>query len=52
MSEHIFLLLQSLVMACQSQDVSTLPEIEAELWPHLSTELQGLIRILVRHYTF
>ncbi|XP_067005210.1 40-kDa huntingtin-associated protein [Anabrus simplex] len=48
LSEDEFLLLQSLVMACQSRDVESLCSLEAELWSHLSSEQRGLLRTLVR----
>lgn len=50
MSEHLFILIQSLVMACQSLDTAALPEIEADLWPFLSDELKDLLRKLIRQY--
>lgn len=49
LSEDEFLLLQSLVMACQSQDCDSLQLLEAQLWPLLSAEQRDLLRILVRH---
>lgn len=50
MSEDMFILMQSLVMICQSGDTSNLPEVEGELWTFLSDEQKDLLRILVRIY--
>ncbi|XP_063240267.1 40-kDa huntingtin-associated protein-like [Bacillus rossius redtenbacheri] len=47
LSEDEFLLLQSLVMACQSRDVDSLRSLEPDLWPRLSTEQRDLLRALV-----
>jgi hypothetical protein len=47
MCEDLFLLLQSVVMACQTQDSEALIELEAELWSHLNTEQKDLMRTLV-----
>lgn len=47
-SEELFLLLQSLVMAIQSQDMPALRALEADLWRHLSAEQRTLLRTLVR----
>ncbi|KAF2899476.1 hypothetical protein ILUMI_06689 [Ignelater luminosus] len=38
MSEELFLLLQSLVITCQSLDTSSLPYLEGCMWPHLTTD--------------
>ena len=48
MSEELFLLLQSLVMAVQSQDMPALRVLEADLWQHFSAEQRTLLRVLVR----
>lgn len=50
MSEDLFILLQSLVLTCQSTDTSTLPDLEGQLWGFLSTEEQNLLRTLVKIY--
>ena len=50
MSEDLFILLQSLVLTCQSTDTSTLPDLEGQLWGFLSTEEQSLLRALVKIY--
>ncbi|KAK3907838.1 40-kDa huntingtin-associated protein [Frankliniella fusca] len=47
-SEELFLLLQSLVMAIQSQDMPALRILEADLWRHLSPEQRTLLRSLAR----
>nr|CAD7576778.1 unnamed protein product [Timema californicum] len=47
LSEDEFLLLQSLVMACQSHDLESLCSLEADLWRYLSTEQKDLLRTLV-----
>ncbi|PSN37779.1 Factor VIII intron 22 protein [Blattella germanica] len=48
LTEDQFLLLQSLVMACQSQDIKSLCSLEADLWCHLSAEQKDLLRTLVK----
>lgn len=50
MSEKLFLLMQSLVIICQSLDTSSLEDIESEFWEFLSTEQKDLLRILVKLY--
>lgn len=50
MSEKLFLLMQSLVMICQSLEINALPELESELWPYFSKEQKDLLRILVKTY--
>jgi len=52
MSEELFLLLQSLVITCQSLDTSSLPYLEGSLWPHLSTDQKSLLRSLVLVYSY
>lgn len=47
MSEELFILLQSLVMACQAQDSESLRAIESDLWKHLDNEQRSLLRSLV-----
>ncbi|XP_043273747.1 40-kDa huntingtin-associated protein-like [Venturia canescens] len=51
MCEDEFLLLQSLVLACQSHDIQALLELEGELWPYLDTEQKDLLRKLVQTLT-
>jgi len=48
LTEDQFLLLQSLVMACQSHDMESLCNLEAELWCHLTSEQKDLLRTLVK----
>lgn len=47
MSEELFILLQSLVMACQAQDSESLRAIESDLWKQLDNEQRSLLRSLV-----
>lgn len=51
MSEDEMLLLQSLVLACQSQDYQALLELEGDLWPYLDHEQKELLRKLVQTLT-
>jgi len=51
MCEDEFLLLQSLVLACQSHDCEALIELEGELWPYFDTEQKDLLRKLVETLT-
>lgn len=50
MSEELFLLLQSLVITCQSLDTSSLPYLENSLWQYLSADQKNLLRTLVLIY--
>lgn len=47
-SEELFILLQSLIMACQASDTQALSSLEAELRPFLSVEQNTLLRILMK----
>ena len=47
LSEDLFLLLQSVVMACQSHDVEALKELEKDLWPWLDVEQKHLLHLVV-----
>lgn len=47
MSDDLFLLLQSLVMACQAKDAESLRFLEGDLWKHLDNEQRDLLRSLV-----
>ena len=47
LSEDLFLLLQSVVMVCQSHDVEVLKELEKELWTHLNREQQHILHIII-----
>ncbi|XP_030745347.1 factor VIII intron 22 protein-like [Sitophilus oryzae] len=51
MSENLFILMQSLVIICQSLDTSSLQHLESEFWRFLSSDQKDLLRILVRLYT-
>lgn len=48
MNENEFLLLQSIVLACQSKNTNALIELEGELWPYFNSSHKDLLRILVR----
>lgn len=48
LGEDLFLLLQSLVMACQSRDVDSLKSLQAELWPLLSAEQNHLLHLVLQ----
>ncbi|XP_058805178.1 40-kDa huntingtin-associated protein-like [Phymastichus coffea] len=50
MTEDELLLLQSLVLACQSGDYEALLELEIELWFYLDTEQKELLRKLIQAY--
>ncbi|XP_070580749.1 40-kDa huntingtin-associated protein-like isoform X1 [Ptychodera flava] len=47
LSEEMFLLLQSLVMACQSKDTESLKLLQTDLWPHLSAEQNHLLHLVI-----
>lgn len=51
MNEDELLLLQSLVLACQSRDFHVLFELEGELWPYLNAEQKELLHKLIRVMT-
>lgn len=48
MSEDELLLLQSLVLACQSHDYHAVLELESELYPYLDTEQKELLHKLIQ----
>lgn len=50
MPGKLFILMQSLVISCQSLDASSLVDIEFEFWEFLSTEQKDLLRRLVKTY--
>ncbi|KAK5641906.1 hypothetical protein RI129_010453 [Pyrocoelia pectoralis] len=50
MCEELFLLLQSLVITCQTCDTTSLPYLESQLWPFLSVDQKTLLRTLVLIY--
>jgi hypothetical protein len=45
------LLLQSLVLACQSRDYEALLELESELWPFFDTEQKELLQKLIQTFS-
>ncbi|CAE1331097.1 F8A [Acanthosepion pharaonis] len=47
LDEDIFLLLQSVVMACQSRDLDSLRSLQVELWPVLSSEQNQLLHLII-----
>ncbi|XP_013400326.1 factor VIII intron 22 protein [Lingula anatina] len=47
-NEDLFLLLQSVVMACQSRDTESLKSLQVELWPLLSAEQNQLLHLVVK----
>ncbi|XP_022916708.1 40-kDa huntingtin-associated protein [Onthophagus taurus] len=49
-SEDLFILLQSIVLTCQSLDYSTLPDLEAQLWKYLNVKQRDLLRNLIKTY--
>ncbi|CAL7942938.1 unnamed protein product [Xylocopa violacea] len=51
MSEDELLLLQSLVLACQSHDYQALLDLEGELWPYLNAEQKELLHKLIQVLT-
>ncbi|XP_011306553.1 factor VIII intron 22 protein [Fopius arisanus] len=51
LSEDEFILLQSLVLACQSKDSHSLLALENDLWNYLNTEQKDLLRQLVKIVT-
>ncbi|XP_014215303.1 factor VIII intron 22 protein [Copidosoma floridanum] len=50
MTEDEMLLLQSLVLACQSRDYEALLELEMELWSFFDTEQKELLRKLIQTF--
>lgn len=51
MPEVLFVLIQSLVLTCQSLDTSALPRLEGELWRYFSKDQKCLMRTLVDVYS-
>ncbi|MBN3300383.1 F8I2 protein, partial [Amia calva] len=45
--ENVFLLLQSVVMACQEKDIESLKSLQTELWPLLSPEQNHLLHLVL-----
>ncbi|XP_076075099.1 40-kDa huntingtin-associated protein-like isoform X1 [Mytilus galloprovincialis] len=48
LSEDLFLMLQSLVMACQSRDFPSLRLLQKDLWPLLSAEQNQLLHLVIK----
>ncbi|XP_074104198.1 40-kDa huntingtin-associated protein [Cotesia typhae] len=46
-----FILLQSLILACQSEDIEAILDLETELWKYLNAYQKDLLRVLVRIIT-
>lgn len=44
--ENVFLLLQSVVMACQERDIDSLRQLQVELWPLLTPEQNHLLHLV------
>ncbi|XP_077979997.1 40-kDa huntingtin-associated protein-like [Glandiceps talaboti] len=51
LSEEMVLLLQSLVMACQSKDIESLKALQIDLWPQLSAEQNHLLHLAIKEIT-
>ncbi|XP_033106691.1 40-kDa huntingtin-associated protein-like [Anneissia japonica] len=51
LSETMFLLLQSLVMACQSRDIEALTALQQDLWPLLSSTHIHLLHLIIKTLT-
>jgi len=47
-NEELFLLLQSVVMACQSEELDCLRSLQVELWPMLSAEQNELLHLVIK----
>lgn len=50
LSENLFLILQSLVMACQYCDIQSLVATESDLMPYLSNDQKTLLKVLIKQY--
>ncbi|XP_063064953.1 40-kDa huntingtin-associated protein isoform X2 [Engraulis encrasicolus] len=46
--ENVFLLLQSVVMACQEKDIESLKYLQTELWPLLSADHNHLLHLVLQ----
>ncbi|XP_071813220.1 40-kDa huntingtin-associated protein-like isoform X1 [Apostichopus japonicus] len=51
LSEELFILLQSVVMACQSKDVEALQALQTDLWKHFTAEQNHLLHLVVEQIT-
>jgi tetratricopeptide (TPR) repeat protein len=50
LSEDVFLLMQSVVMACRTRDLSSLKHLQTDLWPLLSAEQNHLLHLVVTEF--
>ncbi|XP_075689736.1 40-kDa huntingtin-associated protein-like isoform X4 [Rhinoderma darwinii] len=48
LTEEVFLLLQSVVMACQENDLESLKILQVELWPLLTAEQNHLLHLVLQ----
>ncbi|ESO84215.1 hypothetical protein LOTGIDRAFT_203270 [Lottia gigantea] len=48
LDEDLFLLLQSIVMACQSRDIESLQALQTEIWPMLSAEQNQILHLVIQ----
>ncbi|XP_065898132.1 40-kDa huntingtin-associated protein-like [Dysidea avara] len=48
MDENIFIILQSLKIAIDQKDEDAKPRLKDELWPHLTSEQQKLLTLLIK----
>ncbi|KAK7501479.1 hypothetical protein BaRGS_00007283 [Batillaria attramentaria] len=48
LGEDLFLLLQSVVMACQSKDLEALRALQSDLWPLLRPEQNQLLHLVIQ----
>ncbi|XP_014294031.1 40-kDa huntingtin-associated protein [Halyomorpha halys] len=46
--EELFFLLQSLVMACQCQDLEAVHDLENDLWRYFSNEQKGMLNSIIQ----
>ncbi|KAL3876320.1 hypothetical protein ACJMK2_034182 [Sinanodonta woodiana] len=51
LDEDLFLMLQSVVMACQSHDLEALRAIQVELWPLLNEEQNEMLHEVIQELT-
>lgn len=50
--EEVFLLLQSVVMACQEKDIESLKILQVELWPLVTPEQNHLLHLLLQEIMY
>ncbi|KAK6170110.1 hypothetical protein SNE40_018585 [Patella caerulea] len=48
LNEDLFLLLQSVVMACQSRDIESLQALQTEIWPMLTAEQNQILHLVIQ----